>query len=155
MGGEESSRSHPCNIRYKKRAGNVPSLPGQLRTVNNFSVSLSSRCWWSAILLLYIPAQLASNVWYYEQLVLLLGCLPPTCSPTLAQSVGDCHQGWKDVNVTRRHKMTALQEWLQLYLEPRRSRGHTDTPSPSPWRDGHLYTEALNRIFPDWFSKIR
>ena len=57
----------------------------------------------------------------------------------MAQSVGDCHEGWK---------MTPLQEWLLLYLQPR---GATDTP----WRDGHLYTEALNRIFPEWFSKIR
>ena len=50
--------------------------------------------------------------------------------------------------------MTPLQEWLLLYLEPRGARGARGA-SETPWRDGHLYTEALDRIFPEWFSKIR
>ena len=62
---------------------------------------------------------------------------------------------WRDVTCTSQpyscSKMTPLQEWILLYLEPRRFGGDT----LAPWRDGHLYTEALNKIFPAWFDKIR
>ena len=45
--------------------------------------------------------------------------------------------------------MTPLQQWISLYL-------YTTPPEDvTPWRDGHLYTEALNNIFPEWFCRVR
>ena len=45
--------------------------------------------------------------------------------------------------------MTPLQQWISLYLYT------TPAEDVTPWRDGHLYTEALNNIFPEWFCRVR
>ena len=42
--------------------------------------------------------------------------------------------------------MTPLHQWLGLYLDRTEARD---------WRDGHLYTEALNQMASHWFSRIK